>query len=59
MDTQYGKEIWKLYQSGNLTIDTEFTGKFESISKKADVKSVMREINDAREEAIRRKFEQD
>ena len=59
MDTQYGKEIWKLYQSGNLTIDTELTGKFESSSKKADVKSVMREINDAREEAIRRKFEQD
>ena len=59
LDTHYGKEIWKHYQSGNLTIETELTGKFESSSKKADVKSVMREINDAREEAIRRKFEQD
>ncbi len=59
LDTHYGKEIWKHYQSGNLTIDTELTGKFESSSKKADVKSVMREINDAREEAIRRKYEQD
>ena len=59
LDTHYGKEIWKHYQSGNLTIETELTGKFESSSKKADVKSVMREINDAREEAIRRKYEQD
>ena len=59
LDTQYGKEMWKLYQSGNLTPDTQLTGKFEGSTKKADVRSVMREINDAREESIRRKYELD
>ncbi len=59
LDTQYGKELWKLYQSGNLTPDTNLTGKFEGSTKKADVRSVMREINDARQEAIRSKYELD
>jgi RIO kinase 1 len=58
LTTQYGKEIWKLYQSGLLHPDVELTGQFKSSEKRADVKSVLREIDDAREEAIRRKFEQ-
>lgn len=57
--TSYGKEIWKLYESGNLTPDVKLTGQFKSSNKQADVKSIMREINDAREEAIRRKYEQE
>ena len=57
--TSYGKEIWKIYESGNLTPDVKLTGHFKSSNKKADVNSIMREINDAREEAIRRKFEQE
>jgi RIO kinase 1 len=59
LTTQYGKEIWKLYQSGLLHPDVELTGQFKSSEKRADVKSVLREIDDAREEAIRRKFQQD
>ncbi len=55
--TQYGKEIWKLYESGELNIDVVLTGRFQGSSKKADVSSVMREINDARDEAIRRRYE--
>jgi RIO kinase 1 len=57
--TSYGKEIWKIYESGNLTPDTKLTGHFKGSNKQADVKSIMREINDARDEAIRRKYEQD
>ncbi len=56
--TSYAKEIWKIYESGNLTPDTKLTGYFKGSNKKADVKSIMREINDARDEAVRRKFEQ-
>jgi len=56
--TRYGKEIWKLYETGNLHPDVELTGRFKSNEKVADVKSIMREINDAKEEAIRRKYEQ-
>ncbi|MGR8978701.1 MAG: PA4780 family RIO1-like protein kinase [Gammaproteobacteria bacterium] len=57
LTTRYGKEIWKLYESGNLHPDAPLTGRFKSSEKKADVKSVMREIDDAREEAMRRRFE--
>jgi RIO kinase 1 len=59
LTTRYGKEIWKLYESGNLNPEVELTGQFKSTDKLADVKSIMREINDAREEAIRRKYEQE
>jgi RIO kinase 1 len=59
LTTQYGKEIWKLYESGLLHPEVELTGHFKSSEARADVKSIMREINDAREEAIRRKYEQD
>lgn len=59
LTTRYGKEIWKLYESGNLNPEVELTGQFKSTDKLADVKSIMREIKDAREEAIRRKYEQE
>jgi RIO kinase 1 len=57
--TSYGKEIWKIYESGNLTPEVKLTGHFKGSNKQADVKSIMREINDARDEAIRRKYEQE
>jgi len=58
LSTSYGKEIWKIYQSGDLTPEVKLTGQFKGSTKKADVSSIMREINDARDEAIRRKFDQ-
>ena len=57
LTTRYGKEIWKIYESGNLTPDVILTGQFKSSTKQADVGSIMREINDARDDAIRRKYE--
>lgn len=59
LTTQYGKEIWKLYESGLLHPDAALTGHFKSSEIRADVKSIMKEINDARDDAIRRKYEQD
>ena len=55
--TSYGKEIWYIYQSGNLTPDVKLTGHFKGSNKQADVDSIMREIDDAREEAVARKHE--
>lgn len=55
--TEYGKEIWKLYESGDLTPQIMLTGRFQGSNKSADVRSVLREINDAREEAMRRRYE--
>ena len=46
--TQYGKEIWALYQKGELFPDTPLTGQFRQIEKQADLRSVMREIDTAR-----------
>jgi RIO kinase 1 len=59
LTTQYGKEIWKLYESGELTPQVELTGRFKASNKVADVRSIMREINDAREEAIQRRYERE
>jgi RIO kinase 1 len=53
--TNYGKEIWALYEAGALHPDTPLTGRFERIEKPVDLDSVMQEIDDARfEDAARR-----
>src|SRR3954468_6368499 len=52
--TDYGKEIWALYEAGALAPDTPLTGHFVADERHADLESVMREIDDARlEEAAR------
>ena len=52
--TDYGKEIWALYESGGLHPDVELTGRFERIETTVDLDSIMREIDSARlEEAAR------
>ena len=48
--TQYGKEIWALYQRGELSPDTPLTGRYKQSEKQADVRSVMREIDTARDD---------
>ena len=50
LTTHYGKEMWKLYQSGELHPDITLTGRFEDVAAPADVRSVMREIDAARED---------
>jgi RIO kinase 1 len=54
LTTQYGKEIWALYEHGELLPDTPLTGRFVQSNKPVDLNSVMREIEDAKfEEAAR------
>ena len=48
--SEYGKEMWKIYKSGDLTPDTALTGRFEHSKKPADVRGLMREIDGARKE---------
>ncbi|MGZ5008589.1 MAG: PA4780 family RIO1-like protein kinase [Methylobacter sp.] len=59
LKTEYGKEIWKLYETGELTPQVELTGRFKASTKVADVRSIMREIKDAREEAMQRRYERE
>lgn len=55
--TEYGKEIWALYESGELHPEVTLTGRYVRSEKQVDVGSVMREVDDARaEDAARRRF---
>ena len=47
LTTQYGKEMWALYQLGELFPDTPLTGHFRQNEQTADVNAVMREITAA------------
>ncbi len=48
--TQYGKEIWLLYERGALHEDVVLTGRVAERTTVADVAGVMREIVDVRDE---------
>ncbi len=52
--SQYGKEIWNLYEAGLLTPETPLTGIVALPDTPADVGAVMREIALAREEEAER-----
>ena len=47
LKTQYAKEIWKLFEDGELQTDSELTGQFNDNAKDADVDSVLQEIEAA------------
>ena len=44
VDSDYGKEIWRLYQAGNLTPESELTGRIEIDHRIADVDAVLEEV---------------
>jgi RIO kinase 1 len=55
LETDYGHEIWDLYERGLLAPDVELSGRFEGDPGEVDVDGVLREIDDAlAEEAARR-----
>jgi RIO kinase 1 len=55
LNTQYAREIWSLYEHGELNPAAVLTGRFEQKLKPVDLPGVIREIDDARaEDAARR-----
>jgi RIO kinase 1 len=54
--TQYGPEIWSLYQRGLLSNDTVLTGRYTPIRTDVDLGSIMREIDAARDEDAARRL---
>ncbi|MFT7235386.1 MAG: RIO kinase 1 [Methylophagaceae bacterium] len=50
IDSRYGKEIWALFENGELQPDTELTGYFAEQTQTADVDGVMVEIKSIIEE---------
>ena len=57
-DSEYGKEIWRLYQAGGLTPDTELTGRIEVEHRIADVDAVLEEVKLALQAEERRRLYQ-
>ena len=56
LKTDYGHEIWDLYQRGVLRPDTFLTGQFKHKRGPVDVGAVIGEINDARAEETARRL---
>jgi len=55
LKTDYGPEIWTLYETGVLSTELVLSGHFDRKTAAVDLGSVLREIDDARsEEAARR-----
>jgi RIO kinase 1 len=59
LTTDYGREIWSIYESGGLHPEVALTGYFERNEQPADVEGVVREIDDViKEEAARQRYRQ-
>ena len=55
LKTDYGPEIWSLYQAGLLSNETPLTGRYDRKHADVDMQAVLREIDDARaDDAARR-----
>lgn len=54
--TEFAREMWALYESGDLHADSQLTGNFARDESNVDPDNVMLVIDDAREEAIRREL---
>lgn len=65
LETQYAKEIWALYEAGDLHPESQLTGLFEESADATDIDVVLREIQTAlieeeeRQERIRESLEPD
>jgi len=56
--TEFAREMWALFEQGDLKPDNELTGVFARDEIATDPNSVMLISDDAREEAIRRQLAQ-
>lgn len=65
LETQYAKEIWALYEAGDLLPESQLTGQFEESTDTTDIDVVLLEIQSAlieeeeRQERIRESLEPD
>jgi RIO kinase 1 len=62
LGTQYGKEIWKLYEAGELKVGVPLTGKVAADNRVVDMDALIHELEETRleqEEKLRRARESD
>jgi RIO kinase 1 len=56
LNTEFAREMWALFEQGELTADRELTGVFSRDETAADANAVLAVVEDAREEAVRREL---
>ena len=54
LDTDYGSEIWALYEGGALRTGDDLTGRYQHEEGPVDLRGVLREISDAKKEEAAR-----
>ena len=54
LSTEFARELWDVYERGELTADTQLTGQFARDETLADSEGVLLVVDDAREEAMQR-----
>ena len=56
LTTEFAREMWSLFQQGELTADRKLTGEFARDQTAADPDSVLSAVEDAREDALQREL---
>jgi RIO kinase 1 len=56
LDTEYAREMWALFEQGELTADTKLTGLFARDETAADADGVLVAVEDARQDALQREL---
>jgi RIO kinase 1 len=56
LETEFAREMWSLFEQGELKADSELTGRFARDETQVDPDAVMAVIDAAREEAVRREL---
>jgi RIO kinase 1 len=54
--TEYAREMWALFEQGELTADTKLTGLFARDETAADADGVLMAVEDARQDALQREL---
>jgi RIO kinase 1 len=56
LETEYAREMWALFEQGELTADIKLTGLFARDETVADPDAVLSAVEDAREDALQREL---
>lgn len=56
LETEFAREMWSLFEQGELRPDSDLTGRFARDETQVDPDGVMAVIDDAREESVRREL---
>jgi RIO kinase 1 len=56
LDTEFAREMWALFELGELTAESELTGVFARDETAADAESVLSAVDEAREDALQREL---